>query len=563
MTVFSGPPLETAEGIGALTMGAFLDEVGELHASSEALVFDDPLLDGATVRWTYTELRRQASRVGRALVAAGIEPGERVGIVMANRPEAVASIFGIASIGAVAVPISTFAARPELGYMLQRADITLVLAQERLLGRRFGDDLAELTAEVPSLRATVVLGQPTAGADQLTWDDFVAAGDAVDPTAFETRCAAVTPDDDALVIFSSGTTSAPKGVLHGHRAPCLQFWLQAQLFGRHQSTRMWAALPLFWTAGLNTAMGATLAAGGCFVMQETFEPGDTLRLLERERVTEPYTLPHQAAALEEHADWATTDLSSLTCVFGKSAFARHPTVTGDTNWVMPVGYGLSESCAFFFSHRSDTPRELTRQSMGRLLPGNRLRIVDVDTGDDLGPGAIGELAIAGPTLMKRYLGKEPADCFDADGYFHTGDEGSVDADGYVHYEGRRTEMIKTGGANVSPAELEVQLRACPPVKLSRVLGVPDPRLDQIVVACITLKDGAHATEDDIRAFLRDRVAAYKVPKRVLFFADGEIPMTTSATKVRDTELLALVERRLADSSIPATTSPIPTTSGDR
>jgi acyl-CoA synthetase (AMP-forming)/AMP-acid ligase II len=194
--------------------------------------------------------------------------------------------------------------------------------------------------------------------------------------------------------------------------------------------------------------------------------------------------------------------------------------------------------------------------MGRLLPGNRLRVVDPDTGAELGVGELGELTISGPTLMRRYLGKDPADCFDADGFLHTGDAGFVDDDGFVHYEGRRTEMIKTGGANVSPAELEVQLRACEPVKLSRIVGVPDARLDEVVVACITLKEGATATEDDIRSFLKERVAAYKVPKRVLFFADGEIPMTTSDTKVRDEELLALVTARLD-------ATPVPTPSGDR
>jgi acyl-CoA synthetase (AMP-forming)/AMP-acid ligase II len=324
----------------------------------------------------------------------------------------------------------------------------------------------------------------------------------------------------------------------------LPFWIQARLFGRDERTRMWTALPMFWTAGLNSAMGATLAAGGCWVMQETFEPGAALALMERERVTEPYTLPHQAAALVEHPSWLTTDLSSLRCVFGKGAFARHPSVSGDPNWLMPVGYGLSETCAFFTSHAWDADREDTKRSMGRLLPGNELRVVDPESGAALGAGQLGELAIKGPTLMRRYLGTEPSECFDDDGFFRTGDMGCVDADGFVHFEGRRTEMIKTGGANVSPAELEVQLRACAPVKLSRVIGVPDDRLDQVVVACIVLKEGSDATEDDIRSFLRERVAAYKVPKRVLFFDDGEVPMTSSATKVRDEALLAAVHARL-------------------
>jgi fatty-acyl-CoA synthase len=536
VTTLSGPPLDTLDGVGACTLGGFLDEVGTRFANNEALVFDDPLAGGATTRWSYADLHREATRVGRGLMAAGIGPGDRVAILMGNRPEAVASIFGAALAGAVAVPLSTFSTRSELGFLLAHSEARFVLTQERLRGRGLADG-------VDGPRA--VVGDPS-------WPAFLARGDAV-----ARPLPPVAPDDDGLIIYSSGTTSTPKGVLHHHRAPTLQFWVQAKIFRRHEGTRMWTALPLFWTAGLNTAMGSTLAAGGCWVMQETFEPGEALALLERERVTEPYTLPHQTAALEEHPSWPTADLSSLRYVFGKSALARHPTVTGDTTWNMPVGYGLSETCAFFCAHPSDTPRALLKLSMGRLLPGNQLRVVDPDTGRALGPDEDGELAIKGPTLMVRYVGTRPEDCFDADGFFHTGDAGFFDDDGYVHFTGRRTEMIKTAGANVSPAELEVQLRACPPVRLARAIGVPDERLGQLVVVCVTLKEGAAATEDDIKGFLRERVASYKVPRRVLFFADGEIPMTSSDTKVRDTDLAALVHARLLDHE------PVPSTRGER
>lgn len=522
MTTFEGPPLESLTGIGALTLGGFVEEVGSRFAANEALVFDDPMHGNETVRWSYADLLRHSTSVARALVGNGVRPGDRVGILMGNRPEAVASLFAVGLAGGVAVPLSTFAPKPELEHMTTLAEVRLVLTQRELLGRRLADEIDGIP--------TVVVGEDSAA------EFHGREGELPPPPA---------PDDDALIIFSSGTTDKPKGMLHSHRAPSLQFWVQAQLFGRHERTRMWTALPLFWTAGLNTAMGATLAAGGCFVMQETFEPGAALRLMARERVTEPYTLPHQTQALAEHPDWEGADLSSLRCVYGKSAFARHPSVTDpDPGWVMPVGYGLSETCAFAVSHWSTTPRELTKQSIGRVLAGNQVRILDPDTGRALGPGEEGEIALKGPTLMKRYLGKRPEDCFDGDGFFRTGDAGSVDADGYVHFNGRRTEMIKTGGANVSPAELEVQLRACEPVKLSRIVGVPDPRLEQVVVACITLKDGASATEADIKTFLRERVASYKVPKRVLFFADGEIPMTGSSTKVRDDELVQLVADRL-------------------
>jgi acyl-CoA synthetase (AMP-forming)/AMP-acid ligase II len=548
VTTFYGPPLEGLVGIGALTMGGFLDEVVGRFGPNEALVFDDPLRGGETVRWTYDDLGREARRVAHGLLENGDGEGTPTGILMGNRPEAVASLFGVALAGGVAVLLSTFASKPELALMIERAGIRTVLTQERLLKRSFTEDLADLVAGGAEPAHVVALGTDT-------WDSFL-AGRGLHPESLDRVSAAVAPDDDAVVIFSSGTTSTPKGMRHSHRAATLQFWIQSQIFGRHEQTRMWSSLPMFWTAGLNTAMGSTLAAGGCWVMQEAFEPGEALGLMARERVTEPYTLPHQTGALEEHPAWATTDLSSLTCVYGKSAFARHPKVHGDTTWRMPVGYGLSETCAFFCAHWWSASRDEMAHSMGRLLPGNELRVVDPDTGRALYAGDTGELAIKGPTLMKGYLGVAAEETFDADGFFHTGDAGSVDADGYVHWEGRRTEMIKTGGANVSPAELEVQLRACGPVKLSRVVGIPDPRLDQLVVACITLKEGAEATEANIQSFLRERVASYKVPKRVLFFDDGEIPMTTSDTKVRDDALVALVEQRLA-------TEPVPTTSGDR
>jgi len=569
VTTLEGPPLAEAEGVGTLTIGGFMTEVCARFAANEALVFDDPLDRRATRRWTYAELGRQTHRAAAALMAGGVGKGSRVGILMGNRPEAVAAYFAAPLVGAVIVPLSTFSTAPELDFLLRHADIEVLLTQTVMLQRRFVDDVESLCPELrqagsgrwqsrsfPFLArvASVGLDQPRGRIE--TWDGFLATGESVSDGDVDARAAEIAPSDEGLIIYSSGTTARPKGMLHNHRAPTLQFWLQARVFGRSASTRMWTSLPMFWTAGMNTAMGSTLAAGGCWVMQESFEAGEALRLMARERVTEPYTLPHQTAALEEHPDWAGTDLSSLRCVFGKSAFARHPTVTGDTHWNMPVAYGLSETCSGFATHYSDTPRELLKASMGRLLPGNRLRVVDPETGLALGANQNGELAIAGPTLMEHYVKQDRDECLDADGFFRTGDAGFFDDDGYVHWTGRRTEMIKTGGANVSPAEIEVALRACQPVKLARVLGLPDARLGQMVVLCVVLKDGTEATAADIQHFLRQRVAAYKVPKQVVFFTDGEIPMTNSDTKVRDTELMGLVTARLAPAA-----GPQPTRSG--
>jgi acyl-CoA synthetase (AMP-forming)/AMP-acid ligase II len=298
-------------------------------------------------------------------------------------------------------------------------------------------------------------------------------------------------------------------------------------------------------------MGATLAGGGCFVLQETFEAGAALRLLSRERVTEPYTLPHQARALAEHPDWASTDLSSLREVYGKSVFTRHPSVDADPSWTMPIGYGMSETCSIVVSHRWDATREEMQASTGRLLPGVRLRVVDPDSGAVLGPDQEGELAVAGPTLMDRYVGSTREESLDPDGFFRTGDAGHVDAGGEVHWTGRRTEMIKTAGANVSPAELEIVLRANPAVRRARVIGLPDDRLGEVVTLCVEPAEGADEDPDALRAFLAERVARYKVPRNVVFFAPGELPTTAGDAKVRDHELVAMATARLERSPVTA------------
>ena len=516
---------------GPLTLGGFVDDIAERYGDREALVCDDPLRDGATVRWSYHQLRERSDQIAAALIAAGVARGAPVAVQMANRPEAVAALFGIARAGGVVVPLSTFAPPAELEAMVALAGPSVLLTQTRLRGR---------TLPAAPIERSVAVGSPD-------WDDFLAGGDGVDRDEVDARCASVGPDDVGLILFSSGTSAEPKGMVHAHRAPVLQFHLQADLFRRRTDGRVWAPLPLFWTAGLTTALGPTLAAGGTFVLQEVFDAGEALKLMERERVTEPYVLPHQGAALAEHPDWERRDLSALREIYGKSVFHQHPLVDGDPTWMPPAGYGMSETCASVIAHRWDTPREVIAASTGPLLPGLRLRIVDPDTGEALGPGQTGELALAGPTLLLHYLGKTPEETFDADGFLHTGDAGYVDDDGMVHWTGRRTEMIKTAGANVAPAELELALRSCRDVRRCRVVGLPDTRLGEIVTLCVELVEGSTATPDELRTFLAERVAAYKVPREVVVLDAGELPTTANGAKVRDEELIALATRRLGRS----------------
>jgi fatty-acyl-CoA synthase len=555
MTTFRGAPPETEEGIGALTLSGFLLEVTRRHPEREAVVFHES--DGAVVRWSYRDLEREARRVARAVLGTGAGKDSRVGILMGNRAEWVAALYGVALAGAVAVPLNTYFEPPELDYVLRHSDAKLLLTQTRLLGHAYVDQLVELCPELagetpgelrssrfPHLRRVVALGLGERRGAVEPWEEFIRLGDVLSEELLDASAAEITPADHALIIYTSGTTAAPKGVLHPHRGPAIQSWRFAQQLRLDPSVRVWSAFPFFWSAGLVMVMGATLAAGGCLVLQEHFEPGEALQLLESEHVTSPHAWAHQLAELEDHPAWAGTDLSAIRHCEAFTSFGRHPSVHVDDTWSPRAAYGLSETCTIISSLPADTPREIRDRSQGVILPGNLVRIVDRGDGTALPVDAIGEIAVKGTTLMLGYVKKLPEECFDEDGFFHTGDAGFVDGEGYLHWTGRMTEMIKTGGANVSPVEIEETLLRYPGLKSALAVGIPDEKLGEMVVLCAVAHDGVAVDEGDVRDFLRGRVAAYKIPRRVLFFDEDELSLTGSS-KIRGDELRKLAMQRLS------------------
>jgi fatty-acyl-CoA synthase len=555
VTTFRGPLAETEEGVGALTLGGFLLEVAGRHPDREALVFHDP--DRGAVRWSYRDLESSARRVARALLAGGTGKDTRVAILMGNRPEWVAAAYGAALAGAVAVPLNTYFEPPELDHVLRHSDAQVLLTQSQLLGHAYVDQLATLCPELlaagpgelrsprfPHLRRVAALGLDAPRGAAEPWDAFLERGHGVPDALVDATAAEVTPGDHALIIYTSGTTATPKSILHPHRGPALQSWRFAQQLRLDPSVRVWSAFPFFWSAGFVMVMGATLAAGGCLVLQEHFDPGEALRLLERERVTSPHAWAHQLAELEDHPDWPRVDLSPIRHCEAFTSFGRHPSVHVDDSWSPRAAYGLSETCTIISSLPADTPREIRERSQGAILPGNSVRIVDRDTRAELPIDAIGEITVKGPTLMLGYVKSMPEQCFDDDGFFHTGDAGYVDADGYLHWTGRINEMIKTGGANVSPVEIEETLLRHPDLWTARAVGVPDDKLGEMVVVCAVAHEGAGVDENDVRGFLRGRLASYKIPRRVLFFDEHELSLTGNA-KIRADELRALAVRRLS------------------
>ncbi|MEU8896064.1 AMP-binding protein [Nocardia sp. NPDC048505] len=552
-SILSGPSLESEPGLGALTLPGFLREVSERFADREALV----ARTGAEItRWSYTDLWDRSVEVARALHALGLGKDGRVGVLMTNRPEWISAVFGTALAGGVAVTLSTFATPAELDQLLRASGVSVLLFEKHVLTRDFAQVLAELepalgtaapgalrSPRYPFLRHLAAVG-PDAGPAVDTWPEFLARGRGESHESIAATAAGVRPSDPAVLFFSSGSTSTPKGILSAHRGVAIQLWRFRRMYGftPRDRVRGWSANGFFWSGNFALALGATLASGGSLVLQPTFEPAAALALMQAERVNFPFAWPHQWEQLAAAPGWDSADLSSMRFVDARSPFARHPTVT--SHWTEPNhAYGNTETFTITTSYPADTPEDVHAGSNGVPLPGVTIKIADPITGAVPPRGESGEICVKSPTLMLGYLGVPREETFDPDGFFRTGDGGYLDAAGRLFWVGRLTDIIKTGGANVSPVEVDEALAAYPGVKLARTVGVPHDTLGEVVVACVVAHDGVTLDEDRIRAFLRERLASYKVPRHVLPFDERDFALTGNA-KIKAGELRALAAQRL-------------------
>jgi fatty-acyl-CoA synthase len=490
------------------------------------------------------------------LTACGVGKDGRVGVLMTNRPEWISSVFGISLAGGVAVTLSTFSTQPELEYLLQASGVSVLLFERAVLKKDFGELLLSIEPEIgraqpgrlastklPFLRWLAVVGEGGESGAVESWPRFLARAQATPPTLIESRAATVKPADPAVLFFSSGSTGKPKGILSAHRGVTVQCWRWARMFGLGDDVRTHTANGFFWSGNFCMALGATLSSGGSVILQSTFDPVEALRLMEAERVTLPVAWPHQWAQLEAAPNWATTDLSSLHYIDANTPLGRHPTVK--TTWTSPRwAYGNTETFTISTGFASGTPPEVTGETHGEALPGTVVKIVDPLTGGIQPRNQPGEIAVKGATLMLGYIGVPMDETLDATGFFPTGDGGYIDAKGRLIWQGRLTDIIKTGGANVSPLEVDGELAGYPGVKHCQTVGVPHETLGEMVVSCVVPEDGRTISEAEVRDFLKERLASYKIPRRVLFLGDGDLLLTGSA-KVKTSELRELAAKRLA------------------
>jgi acyl-CoA synthetase (AMP-forming)/AMP-acid ligase II len=523
----------------ATTMGDVLLRTAERQPSKEALVF------GAD-RFSYAEVRERALAAARSLAGLGVRRGDRVGLLMPNCPDFVFAFFGIQLLGAVAVPINTRFRARELGYVIENAGLVALLTSDIVdeavdFVQRLGEALPGLAGqsdpaalalpEAPRLRSLVLLGErdPDAFLSRVQFD---ALGAAVSEQSVLDGRLGVRVRDIGLMLFTSGTTAAPKGCLLTHEAVVRIWCATARLFRIGEADRIWDALPMFHMSCIGPLI-FTFELGATLVSMTHFEPGAALQVIERERASWLYTVfPPIAMALVKHPAFADTDRSAIrglmnvappdTLSLIQDAFAPARQMGGH--------FGMTECAGAITCNVWDATRHQQVATCGAPVPGVEVRVVDPETGAVLGADTRGELQIRGIGLFEGYHGDPEATAasFTDDGWLRSGDAGQIDADGMVIYLGRIKDMMKVGGENVAPAEIESHLSTHPAVKLVQVVAVPDPRLDEVPAAFIELAPGGELTEAEAIAYCEGQIASFKVPRHVRFVT--EWPM--SATKIQ-------------------------------
>jgi acyl-CoA synthetase (AMP-forming)/AMP-acid ligase II len=533
------------------TLGAFLDAAAARAPEREALAWAER--DTVSERRTWAALRDASRQAARTLLGVGVGKGTRVGLLCPNRPEWLPIAFGALRLGAILVPFSTLWKREEIAYGLRHGDVQLLLARAGFLKHDYLADLTALVpalddtapgrlhvAEFPALRRVILLAPGTRrrggtrGAER--WDELEPAADETFLDALERT---VSPTDVATISFTSGTTSQAKAVVHTHGALTTSGRRIADALGITPDDAWWGHMPLFWSGGFIIGALAAMAGGGRLVLQEQVDPGSALTLLAAERCTIMAGW-HQAGPLLEHPEFAPERVQ----LRKGSYHALADRLLGPEHVAVGM-YGMSETATCVACARWDDPPAVRRETFGRPLEGMDVRIVDPETRRPVATGEQGEIIVKGPTLMEGYYRVPPSETFDPEGYFHTGDLGWLDADGYLHFAGRLKDVIKTAGVNVAAAEVEEALARHPTVKAAHVVGVPHPTRGENVAAFVVPQPGEAPDPSALAEFVRSSLASYKVPRHVFVIDESAVPRTATG-KIEKPALRREAERRLQE-----------------
>jgi len=524
-------PLSYANGLSSQSLLG--QTIGENLAATAARVPDrEALVDLPTGRrWTYADLLRDVRAAARGLLALGVEKGDRVGIWAPNTPEWTITQYATATIGAILVTINPAYHTHELAYVLKQAGVRTLVSAEQLRTSDYRAMIGEVRADCPALREIIFIGTRD-------WDDLLTdgAGD------LDHRGAQLSFDDPINIQYTSGTTGFPKGATLSHHNILNNGYFVAALQDWTEQDRVCLPVPFYHCFGMVMGNLGAATHGACMVIPDrVFSPAATLRAIEQERCTALYGVPTMFIAELGDPAFATTDLSSLrTGVMAGSPCPMEvmKRVIADMGMAdVTICYGMTETSPVSTQTRRDDDLDRRVSTVGQVGPHLEVKVVDPATGLTMPRGETGELCTRGYSVMLGYWDQPDltAEVIDEARWMHTGDLATMDETGYLNIVGRIKDLVIRGGENVYPREIEEFLYGHPAIVDVQVIGVPDSRYGEELMAWVKLRDGTSLSVDDLREYCSGRLAHYKIP-RYLKVVDG-FPMTVTG-KVRKVEMRA-------------------------
>jgi fatty-acyl-CoA synthase len=531
-----------------LTFGDLIDRAAARWPDRDALWFEGR-------SWSFAALGAEVDRAARALLAAGVGAGDHVCLWLGNRPEHVFLFFAVAKIGAVLVPINTRFRTRDMAYIVGQSDASTLIAAAAAAGTDYLAMIRELipdldrqvpeaisAARLPRLRRVVLLS-PSPAAGTQRWEALLERAASVGDAELERRARAVDPEGTAYIMYTSGTTGFPKGVMQRHNV-IRNVFDEANRFGVTPNDAILDYLPLYHAFALYTALLMSPATGARHVLMSHFDAGEALRLIEEQRITMINGFDTHYKDLLDHPERKRRDLSSLRSgVLAAGMQSTEPIARRAQELFRTMtGYGMTEIGVGVTGSFLDSDVEVRTTMSGWPLTGYEVKIIDPLSGATLGPGEVGEICVRGYQVMQGYYKKpeETAKAIDAGGWLHTGDSGLLRADGCMRFLGRFKDMLKVGGENVDPTEVEGLLLEDARIHQAAVVGMPDERLSEVPVVFVIRAPAAELSEEDVLALCRQRIARFKIPRRVFFVE--ELPMTGSG-KIQKYLLRQEAERR--------------------
>jgi fatty-acyl-CoA synthase len=498
-------------------------------------------------RLTYRQLNEDVARIAAALAAHGVTRGDHVGLCLGNSCRWVTMLLALGSLGAVTVPINTRFKPNEMAFVLKQARVRVLFTAESFLKIDFIEMLRSICPGIdkglpdpafPDLRSVVVFADRAPKA-AMTWPDFLAGANASAPPVCR-------PDDVLLIQYTSGTTSFPKGVMLTHTNMLGNAFFSGGRVGVRAADRLHSARPFFHVAGSTLSILLSLQHVVTLVTMDRFEPGEALRLIEAERCTHVSANDTMALMMLNHPDRPRRKLAlrGAWAPASPAVVRRIIDELGARECV--VGYGLSEASPNIAQSAWWEDEAVRVSGRMRPQPGVAVRIRDREQGRDCAAGEIGEILVRGWNVMRGYFDRpqETAAVLSADGWLSTGDRGVLDADGRLQFIGRAKDIIRVGGENVAPAEVEDMLLRHPEIRQVQVVGVADPRLVEVPVAFVIPAADSALAPQDVLAWCKPRLAGFKMPRHVWIVPDFQMAGITESSKVKKKDLSAHAEKLL-------------------